>query len=500
MGEAEGKRRGPPRGGRKPGRGPGRGGDGPRDYHWVEPDVWTPRGEAKVSGGHELLVWQGIPGERARVRVVHRGQNQDRALWQRADRPHPSRVEPPCERYHPCGGCPLMHVDQAGQLEARRVMVADALAAEGLGEVAVEPVVAAPSGADYRHLIKLGVGYSDRRHPRLGAFGRDTRQIVPIPGCPVTTPALREVMKVTAFQFINLDIRPFVPGRGGLLRYVVARQSAHTDEVLITLVGARNHKLLRELADAIEANCAAVVGVHLHINDGPGNAIFARDGQGVVGTRRLAGRGHIIERLAGVDYTIGPGDFFQTHPAVADRLYRDVIEEISGAANGVPVVDLYSGVGGFALALAPRTGWALGVEAVEGAVLRARESASAAEVAAEFTQGDVAEVLPDIARRLKGKRPLVIVDPARRGLEEGVFEGIEALKPRRVVYVSCNPRSLARDMRRFVDAGWSVGAVRPYDMFPHTAHVEVVVALDPPDADAIAEATTARAPRRKLVR
>lgn len=480
----------------RPPRGPRRGGD--RPVAVVTPDYWNFRGETVVEGRQRLLVWQGIPGEEGRVRVIHQGRNQDRGRWLSSRRPDPRRVEPPCERYTPCGGCPLMHLNEQGQRGVRRELVAAALAEAGL-ETEVEPVVPAPSMADFRHLVKVGFGYSDIGRPRMGAFGRDSRDLVPIPQCLVATPTLREVMKIVAHHFIDLDIRPFVPDRGGLLRYMVARQSAHTGEVLITLVAGRNHRLLRQLAETIEQNCAAVVGVHLHLNDGPGNAIFERDGQGVVGTSRLAGRMTITERLADVEYKIGPGDFFQTHPAMADQLYRDVIElSLEGAGRAdVPVVDLYAGVGGFALALAPKCGWAMGVEGVEGAVRRARESASAGEISAEFTHGEVLDVLPDLTRRLAGRRPLVVVNPARRGLEDGVIDGVLALDPRRVIYVSCNPRALGRDLRIFTAAGWAVHTVRPYDMFPNTAHVEVVCALTPPDGG---RAPTLRSPRRKVVR
>jgi 23S rRNA (uracil1939-C5)-methyltransferase len=464
-----------------------------RDTAVVTPSYWNFRGEAVLENdrGRRLLVWQGVPGETAR------GRNQDRAKWLGARKPHPDRVEPLCDRYTPCGGCPLMHLSAEGQRDVRRGLVGAALREEGL-EVEVEPVVAAPSDLNFRHLIKLGTGFSDIGRPRIGAFGRDTRAIIPIPNCEVATPTLREVMKVTAHHFLDLQIYPYEPEEGrGLLRYVVARQSAHTGEVLLTLVAGRRNRLLMQLAETIEKSCSAVVGVHLHINDAPGNAIFARDGQGVVGTRRLTGREVIVERVADVDYQIGPGDFFQTHPVMADRLYRDVIE-LSGARNEVPVVDLYSGVGGFALALAPLTGWALGVESVEGAVRRARASASSNAVTAEFAHGEVVEVLPEVSRRLKGRRPLLIANPARRGLEEGVIEAIFELDPRKMIYVSCNPRALARDLRRFVDEGWSVDRVRPYDMFPNSSHVETVTVLSPPDngeAPAVG-----RAPRRKLVR
>ena len=447
----------------------------------VVADRWLPSGSVLVDGGQrDTVVWRGIPGESARVKVVHRGRNRDSALWISAHPPDPHRVEPPCDRMDPCGGCPLMHLDGDGQAAAQRALVQGALAAEGL-DLAIGAQHPCPDGlAGYRAVAKVGFGVSDRGRLRVGAWGRRNRRIVPIPECPVVRPVLRKTMKSLAHHVITMGIQPYDPETDrGVLRAAVMRASTLSGHVLLTLVAGRRTRALSELADAVSQGVSELVGVWLHLNTDEGNNIYSRDELGAVRVRNLAGRDWIEERIGGVTYRIGPGDFFQTNPATASRLYARVLELLAPTADD-GVLDLYCGVGGIALQAASRAGFVMGVETVEGAVLRARAAARMNRLNAEFLARDVLDALPELQRRFGDSRPLICVNPARRGLEEGVPEAIAALKPQRVVYVSCNPRALARDLAALAQLGLRPGPVELFDMFPNTAHTECVVALEGP--------------------
>jgi 23S rRNA (uracil1939-C5)-methyltransferase len=464
----------------------------------VTPRAWNSRGEAvDFTQRPRIAVWRGIPGERASVKVVYRGQNRIQARWIRSEKPDESRVVPPCDRYDLCGGCPLMHLDATGQADARWEIVRGQLDLVGLQDVPVEGLVPSPDGlTEYRTSLRLVVGHSDHGAVRIGAPGRGTRRPIPIPQCLVVSEDLRRLMRTLAGRVIDLEIWPYDEGRG-LLRYVVARQSRATGEILLTLVAGQKDRILNQLADELTQRIDQLVGVHLHLNDEPGNSFFDRDEMGEVRTRNLLGQDTIVDRLAGVEFRIGPGDFFQTNPAMADRLMRDVITLVE-PEEGLPIIDAYSGVGGFALALAQHTGWSLGIEELGGAVRRARNSASAQRIPAEFLHAPVAQALGDLGRRLTGRRPVVIADPARRGLEPGVVQAIHELNPERVILVSCNPAALARDLAEFRELGWQIERVRPYDMFPNTPHVELVTRLRPPDGGA--RGPLGRGPRRRKVR
>ncbi len=461
------------------------------------PSSWTNRGEARCVGGgrRPLLVWKGIVGEEALIDVLGAGKHQVYGRWLSSEKPSAQRVEPPCDRMDLCGGCPWMHMSPSGQEAGHRAIVAEAFAEEGI-DVSIGAYHASPQLEDYRHVIKVGFGMSDQGRLRVGAWGRRDRHIVPIPKCNVAAPVLRKTMVSLAHHAIELGIHPFEPETGrGTLRAAVLRASRTTGEVLITLVTGNRGRELSELAEAVAQGVSEVAGVWVHLNKGPGNAIFLRDDDGVVGTKRLIGKDTIEEVLGEVRYRIGPGDFFQTHPAVAELLYERTLERLEiDESDGV--VDLYSGVGGFALQAAQRAGFALGIEEVDGAVQRARETARMNRSNAEFMQGQVLEALPEIRTKLKGTGAKVVVDPARRGLEEGVREAIVELEPSRFAYVACSVRSLVNDVAPLVKAGWRLQPLELFAMFPHTPNVEVLAVLDPPEAP---EADR-RAPKRQLVR
>lgn len=465
----------------------------------VTPKAWTHRGEAVVVGdsGKPLFVFGGIPGEEAVVWVYQMGQNQSLGLWRATSAPSPHRVEAPCERVTPCGGCPLMHLDGTGQWDARASLVRRALDDHGLGDVTVGARHDSPDGQlEFRHVIKLGVGYSDQGSLRVGAWGRRSRSIVPIPHCPVATDTLRRTMSTLAHYIIEHDIRPYDPEtERGVLRAIVARQSRTTGEVLITLVVGRRIRQLVDLAEDVANDVTEVAGIWVHINADEGNHIFARDDLGGVRTKPLVGKAWIEETLGDVTYRMGPGDFFQTNPAMAEVLYERTLDRLK-VQEGSVVVDLYAGVGGMALQASKRAGWALGVELVEGAVGHARESAHRNGLTAEFINDEVHIALPLVQKRLGQRRPDVVVNPARRGLEEGVIEGLVSLNPRRIAYVSCNPRALARDLAELKHNGFSIGEIELFDMFPNTQHVEALVVLEGPDADAAG----GRAPKRRVAR
>ena len=467
----------------------------------AKPERWSPRGEAiaEESGKKPLVVWSGIAGEQAEIRITHVGHNRVSGEWVDSEEPHPSRVEPPCPKYRRCGGCPWMHLDADGQAEARRARVVETLKSAGLS-VDVGPLHACPDGLEgYRHVVKVGFGRSEQGRIRVGAWARGSREIVPIPECLAGAPVLRKVMASLAHHTIELGIEPYDPEQQqGVLRAAVLRASRTTGEVLVTLVAARRERRLSDLAEEVARGNSEIVGNWLHLNAGPGNAIFSRDGDGVVGVAHLGGREVIEERLGEITYRIGPGDFFQTNPSMAEVLYARTLSRLQ-LAEGDALLDLYSGVGGLALPAARITGFALGVEEIDGAVSRAREAARVNRVPAEFFDSDVDVALQaELAERFTQVGAKIVVNPARRGLEEGVLEHLVALHPSRVAYISCNVGALARDLLQARELGFDVtGSIELFDMFPNTAHVEALAILEPRDGG---PPPKRRAPTRRLVR
>lgn len=464
----------------------------------VTPTRWTRRGEAaKDKEGRSLVMWGAIVGEEAEIKLVHEGQNQDFGLFDRAIEPSPYRQEIPCDRYSVCGGCPWMHLNAEGQEHSHRGVVRGLLDEQGLSNVKLGAWHPCPDGAeDFRHVIKVGVGKSDQGSLRVGAWGRRDRRIVPIPQCNVAHPALTATMRTLAHYVREHRLWQYEPETDrGVMRCAILRRSRTTGEIMITLVAGRWVKDLAQLAEDVSAQVPDVAGVWVHFNDDPGNNIFSPDEEGMIRCRPILGKETLIEEIGGVRYAVGPTDFFQTNPSVAEVLYKRVIERLDLTPE-TSFVDLYCGVGGYALQAAPHVGFAIGVEESQGAVLRARDAAQRNNRKAEFVAGQVVEVLPEITKRLAGRRPVVTVNPARRGLESGVIEAILELNPRQIAYVSCNPAALARDLAAFAAGGFAIEQVELFDMFPNTPHVETLTILRSLDEDAGEE----RAPRRKVVR
>ena len=464
----------------------------------LTPDRWIGRGEAvcEPQGGKPTIVWGGIPGEAGLAKVHHRGQNQDKARWLSAETPDPRRRTPPCDKYDRCGSCPLMHIEPEAQDDARLAIVADLFAKHGLSVPLPDSVVASPDGDEnYRRVVKMACGRSDWGRPRLGAYERDSHKVLPIPNCRVATSALRRAMGTVTHHILESGIPPYDEKEDkGVLRHVIIRESRSTGKMLVTIVCARRPRDAKDVADEIAQSLSTVAGVHLHINAYPGNNIFHVE-EGRIGTVNLTGESTIEDEIAGVRMHFGPSDFFQANPGTASLIVEDVMSLSADLADR-PVVDLYSGVGTFSLPLASRNPGSAVLSIAVAAVERARANAARVKVPAEFYAGAVAERAADVAERVASAAPMVVLDPARKGIEEEAFDPIESLRPARLFYVSCNPAALARDLAEWTRRGWTVDTIRAYDMFPQTAHLEMLAVLSPANAPKVERG----GPRRRIVR
>lgn len=443
--------------------------------------------------GAQLAVFGGIPGERARVRLVGRSGHQDLAKWVApAGRPHPDRVEPPCDRYVPCGACPSMHLTPSGQDAMRVGLYRDALA-----EVRLQAPVSLPVRGETRdvlHALELVTGKSDQGSLRLGVRGNDGRDVVPIPECLVVTPSLREVMKVVSHHLRTREVWPW-DGHRGTLRAVAARQSPTTGDVLVTLAAARPNPVLGEVAGAIASAHPPISGVVVHLDEEPGDP-FKRDEDGDLGVSVLYGRPTFTVTLGGLTLTLGAGDPFPEHPAMVALAAAGVVGALA-PEPGDAVVEVGSGNGLLTLMLARAAGWAMGLEPAEAVARRARENAAANGLGAEFVSGPVEYALEDVAPRLEGRRPHLLLHGGTRGLPGPAKAAAAAFRARRVVVTGTNPRALARDVRALVDqAELDLVGVDLWDVRPHTPFVLATARLVSRDPTP----PTRRAPRRKTLR
>ena len=483
----------------------------------VIPHSWSSKGEGvfiqeiKIEGQYSrkkrTLVWGGIPNEESTVSVLD-GRNQNYAWFQSTDNPSSHRQSPICDLYTKCGGCALMHVvveeQQNAKLEILRSHIEKTDTRkyhdeEKEKERKYGAIISTkiPSNMNYveesqlgyRHVAKLVAGRTEIGNFRLG-MRNSQGYIVAVPECHVVTPLIRKQTALVAHLCTEMNIFPYDSEIKKGLRHVVIRESKYKNQTNITLVVAlgpiENRKgipigssIWAKLAEELMIRDGSITGIWIHLNDREGNRIFDFDQNGSIHAQRLLGKTSLVEKVNDLEYEIGVGDFFQVNIDTAALLQRRVVE-ISKKYSTYPMVDLYCGVGFFTLALAQEHGFALGIEGVRTAIERANINAKRNQINARFKAEWAIDLGYTVKNEIGEHHPFLIVDPARRGLEDGVFEEIMEVQPVAVLYISCGPRGLHRDMRMFLEAGWTIDFMEAYDMFPQTPHIETLTLFIPP--------------------
>ena len=422
--------------------------------------------------GLAVFVTGAAPGEsvRARVHRIHRRHAE--ADLVAIERPSPVRVAPRCRHVaEGCGGCVWQHVAYPAQLAAKADAVRDSL--ERLGgfrELAIRPILPAPEEFHYRNKMEFAF------HP-TGSLGLHPRgawyDIIRLQECFLVAPLATSIVKAAQDFVESRALSLYHPRtRHGLLRELCVRASRSTGEILLGMVTSPGDF---PEAEAMAAHLAAVhpsiAGVVRSIRNDP-------DGMApLLDTTTLWGREHVTEVAAGLRFRIHVDTFFQTNSAQAERLV-ELVKSFAGDVAGAEVVDVYCGVGLFSLALAAAGARVTGVEIGAAAVAAARRNATDNGLASlTFHAGDARKVLADVLPA--GRAPKVLVlDPPRAGAGGKVMRRIARACPERIVYVSCNPTTLARDLIELRPFGYQIAAVQPIDLFPQTYHVETVVLLE----------------------
>ncbi len=405
--------------------------------------------------GFTLFVDDALPGELVRARISESRKTFGRAEVIQHLETSPHRVKPVCALFGKCGGCQLMHLSYDQQLETKRQRVVDAL--ERIGKFAgvdVALCIPSPTPLGYRNKIQLPVGAG----LSLGLYAHNTHDLIPIDQCHIHC-ALGE----KAFQHIQRCIKTFP--LEGELKHVLIKTAVNTKEILVVLVTASNEPLLA-LAEMIMIGMPEIKGVVQNINPADSNVVLSRH------FRKLLGQDWIEERLHGLLFKVSPSSFFQVNPAQAEQLYERVSEfaELTGEEI---VLDAYCGVGTLALILAKQAKEVIGVECVPDAIGDAQENAKRNAIRnTRFTCAQAEEFISTLEQV-----DVAVINPPRKGCEGAFLETLARLAPRRIVYVSCDPATLARDLQYLCTKGYTLTAIQPFDMFPQTAHVECVVQL-----------------------
>ncbi|MBI4588519.1 MAG: 23S rRNA (uracil(1939)-C(5))-methyltransferase RlmD [Candidatus Rokubacteria bacterium] len=427
--------------------------------------------------GYVVFVRGGLPGDRLRVRLTEARARYGRGVIEAVLEPSPDRVEAPCPYFGPCGGCRLQHLAYPAQLRLKAKQVADCLTRiAGVTEVPIRPIIGAPELYGYRNKMEFTVAGAEPSSPRavvVGLHEADRYDVVlDIDRCLLQSEAMNELLAEARAFFAERKLPVYEQESGeGLLRFLVLREGKRTGEAMVNVVtSAPQVSELAPLAERLRRRVAQTASVILNVN--PKKASVA------VGVEEhlLAGRDHIREALGGLVFQISANSFFQTNTLQAERLFG-LVEESTELTGTETVLDLYSGTGAITLLLARRCRWVYGIEVSPAAVDDAQRNAKANGIDnCTFLAGEVRAVLPQlISRGIRAE--VAVADPPRAGFHPKALRGLLTLGPRRIVYVSCNPATLARDLGELARGGYRVEWVQPLDMFPHTPHIEAMARL-----------------------
>lgn len=432
------------------------------------------RGVVPLAGG-VAFVTGALPGERVRLRLEHRSRRCWQGRLEQVLEPAPDRCSPSCRLADRCGGCSVQHLQLESQRRWKRQQVVDALqriAHLQDAELLVAPLLAAGDGLGYRNRAILPLERREDGSLRAGYYRRGSHRLVNVNHCPVLDPRLDRLIAPIKQ---DLEATDWPVDRhlqeGGGLRHLALRLGHHTDELLVTLVSSHaDLPHLDAMARRWRERWPELVGVCLNLQERPSNVLM-----GPV-TQVVAGRGWLEERFAGLRLSIGADTFFQVNTAMAEKVVPLLLEGLAGLSPG-RLLDAYCGIGTFSLPLAA-AGWSVtGIELGVSSVERARHNADQNGLGERcaFAEGPVGERLAEL---LPGCDALLL-DPPRKGLDPRTMAAILAEPPARLLYLSCDPATLARDLGELAGAGgpYRLSAAQPLDFFPQTNHVETLATL-----------------------
>lgn len=438
-------------------------------------------GVAHSSEGEAVFVPGTAPGDEAQVRIVKDCGRYAFGILDRLLTPSPDRVPVDCAVAGPCGGCSLRHLDYAAELRAKQESVADAFRRIGGLDVPVLDALPSPEVDRYRNKVQFPVGRDKDGAPCIGFYAGRTHRIVPCPDCKLQPGVLNDIGNTLCAFFAAHGIQPYDEERGkGLVRHIFLRRGAHSGQIMVCLVCTRP-KLPHsdELVALLREKFRDIATILINVNAKKTNVILGEE------SVTLYGPGCIEDTLCGVPVRLGPLSFYQVNTLAAERLYGVAAEYAQLEPDDV-LLDLYCGMGTIGLSMANHCRELIGVEIIPEAIDSAKANAArmgdAVAAKSRFFCADAGEAAARLAA--EGLRPdVIMLDPPRKGCDETTLSAVAQMSPRRVVYVSCNPSTAARDAAWLGQHGYRAEKVQPVDLFPRTKHVECVIALSKGEID-----------------
>ncbi|MCT4662968.1 MAG: 23S rRNA (uracil(1939)-C(5))-methyltransferase RlmD [Tissierellales bacterium] len=420
---------------------------------------------------YTIFVEGAIPGDRVEAKIIKAKKNYAVARCMKIVEPSKHRREPICPIANICGGCQIMNIDYAEQLRLKKERVKQELRRNNLEHIEVLDTLGMAEPYYYRNKAQFPVG-ERKGKLEIGFYKPQSHDIVDTKHCYIQHEINDKIIDIIRFFMEMYQIPAYDEvHQRGLVRHIITKTSFKTrDVMLILVINGSELPHSEELIDLLTQRVEQIKSIQININEKNTNVILGNK------TVKIYGEDQLIDYIGDLSFVISPESFFQVNPLQTEVLYQKALEK-AGLTGEETVYDLYCGIGSISLFLAQKAKKVYGIEVVKQAIENARENARRNGIEnAEFYLGTAEEVFPKLYKEGK-KADVVVVDPPRKGCDEAVLDTIVEMNPEKVVYVSCNPASLARDIAYLMEKGYVAEEIQPVDMFPHSLHVETVVKL-----------------------
>ena len=423
--------------------------------------------------GYTLFVKDAVIGDVIEAKIMKAKKNYAYARLMRILEPSPHRVEPVCPMARPCGGCQLQMMDYQEQLRFKQKKIEDNLRRiGGFEQIPMEPIVGMEQPFRYRNKAQFPVGTDKEGNLVTGFYAGRTHDIINNRNCYLGVEENRQVLDVVLGWMEEYGVPAYDEKTGtGLVRHILIRYGFKTGEMMVCLVINGERVPKQEALVERLREISGMTSITTSTNQERTNVIMGSK------IRTLWGTPYISDYIGEVKYQISPLSFYQVNPVQTEKLYGTALE-YAGLDGNETVWDLYCGIGTISLFLAQKAKKVYGVEIVPAAIEDARRNAELNGITnAEFFVGKAEEVLPEMYAKGEARADVIVVDPPRKGCDAALLETVVKMQPERIVYVSCDSATLARDLKWLCAEGYELKRVRGVDMFPMTGHVETVVLL-----------------------
>ena len=428
-------------------------------------------GIAKIDD-YTIFVEQTTKGEKVKILILKTNKTYAFAKPIEIIEKSKNRVEPDCKEYKRCGGCSLRFLDYEETLNIKEEIVRNCIKKALKKEIKINKTIGMGNPYNYRNKLQYPLGVSKTGEPVMGIYAERSHEIIPVDNCSIQNEISQKVAKDT-FKYIktnNIDTYN-ENERTGTIRHIIVRIGIITNEIMLILVLNKNWENYQEFVEYITEKYPEIKTIILNYNKENTNVILGNKNETIYGD------GYIYDVLGDYKFKISPLSFYQVNPVQTEVLYNKAIEyaKLTGKET---TLDLYCGIGTIGIFASNKVKEVFGIDVIENAIIDAKENAKLNEIEnTKFFCGKVQEVLPQIIEEYNIEPDVVFVDPPRKGLDNNTIETLLRIMPKKIVYISCNPATLARDIA-LLEEKYETKEITPVDMFPYTRHIESIAVLE----------------------